>query len=112
MIRFSRLMLAAVAVAGLAAPALAQSTVIPPPYDGNSAPSVIVTEDQALNTLRARGVTHIERLAQVGDYWEGEGVVNGRRVVAYLFGNGALEVKAAAPGDRVPVPEQSAAAPE
>jgi hypothetical protein len=111
MIRFSRLMLAAVAVAGLAAPALAQSTVIPPPYDG-SAPSVIVTEDQALQTLRARGVTHIQRLAQVGDYWEGEGMVNGRRVVAYLFGNGALEVKAAAPGDRVPVPEQSAAAPE
>jgi hypothetical protein len=109
--RLYRVLAPAALVAAIAIPAFAQSALILPPYDGSGPMPKIATEDQALATLRARGLTHIAGLGLVGDYWEGEGVLRGRPVVAYLFGNGALEVKPAQPGEHVPVPVQSAEAP-
>lgn len=86
----------ALAVAVFAAPAVAQTSLILPPYDGSPAPK-IATEQQALAALQAHGVVDVQRLGRVGDYWEGAGLERGRPVVAYVFTSGAIETRQASP---------------
>ena len=93
------------------APVLAQADdLILPPYDGSAPPAKIATDGQALAVLHQRGVGHVSGLGRVGDYWEGEGMLAGKPVIAYVFTSGALEIQPAAPGERVRT--QSAALPE
>ena len=81
----------AAAPAFAAAPALARTAiVIPPPPQPK-----IATESAALAALRHDGIRKVERLGRVGDYWESEGLLDGRPVVAYLYADGALEVQPA-----------------
>lgn len=101
----------------LVAPAVfAQTSLILPPYDGGTALK-IATASEALAALQARGVADVRRLGQVGDYWESDGRLAGEPVVAYVFDDGAVEVKPSAPGalrsaalPRI-APEQSAELP-
>lgn len=103
--------LALAAALACAAPALAQTALIIPPYDPAGPSAKIATDDQALAAMRAHGVTQVQRLGLVGDYWEGEGLLDGRYVVAYIFDNGAFEARPTVPGEHVPVPIQSAQTP-
>lgn len=92
MTNLSRSALAALALAG--APALAQTTlVIPPPPQPK-----IATASAALAALAHDGIRNVERLGLVGDYWESEGRLDGRPVVAYLYTDGALKVQPATAG--------------
>lgn len=96
--------------AAMAAPILAQADeVLLPPYDG-SAPAKVATDAQALAVLHQRGIARVNSLGRVGDYWEGEGMLAGKPVIAYVYGDGALQVQPAAPGERVR--SQSAQLPE
>lgn len=119
MTRISRHVFAfATAAAVLAGPAaFAQTSLILPPYDGGTAPK-IDTPSQALAALRAHGVADVNRLGKVGDYWESDGIVAGQPVVAYVFDNGAVEVKGSTPAavqsaalPRIGLPEQTAELP-
>jgi len=93
------------------APVLAQAAdILPPPYDGSTPPAKIATDAQALSVLHQRGIAHVSSLGRVGDYWEGEGLLAGRPVIAYVFADGALKIQPAAPGDRIRT--QSAQLPE
>ena len=98
------------AFAAIAAPAIAPADVLLPPYDGSPPPAKIVTDDQALAALLHGGVVQVSSLGRVGNYWEGEGFVKGKPVIAYVFSDGALKIQAASPGERVRV--QSAELPE
>jgi hypothetical protein len=81
-----------------------------PPYDGSAPPAKVATDGQALALLRQRGIAGVNRFGRVGDYWEGEGRLAGKPVIAYVFADGALQIQSAAPGDRVR--SQSAYLPE
>jgi len=90
--------LGAVAVA----PILAQADdILLPPYDGSTPPAKVATDGQALVALHQRGIARISRLGRVGDYWEGQGILGGKPVIAYVFSDGALQIQPAAPGERV-----------
>lgn len=80
----------------LATPVLAQTSLILPPYNGDPSPK-IATEAQALHALQRRGVARVRHIGKVGDYWESDGMLNGKPVVAYVFDSGAIEIKPAAP---------------
>ena len=84
----------AAAMAAVAVPAFARDLVIPPAPLAN-APPPIADEGQARAAMSLQGVRNINGVAQVGDYWEGQGSLNGRPVTAYLFANGAFETKPA-----------------
>jgi hypothetical protein len=86
-----------------AVPTLAQADVLLPPYDGSAPPAKIATDDQALATLHQHGIARVSGLGRVGDYWEGEGLLKGKPVIAYVFNDGALKVEPIRPGDRIPV---------
>ena len=93
------------------APVLAQSAdILLPPYDGSAPPDKVATDAQALAILHHRGIARVSGLGHVGDYWEGEGMLAGKPVIAYVFSDGALRIQLAAPGDRVRT--QSAELPE
>ena len=95
----------------VAAPVLAQAAdILLPPYDGSARPTKVATDEQALTVLHQRGIARVSSLGRVGDYWEGEGLLAGRPVIAYVFTSGALQIQPAAPGDRVRT--QSAELPE
>jgi hypothetical protein len=94
----------------IAAPALAQADVLLPPYDGSQPPAKIATDSAALAALHHGGVARVSSLGQVGDYWEGNGFVKGKPVIAYVFSDGAVKIQPASPGERVRV--QSAELPE
>lgn len=81
-----------------------------PPYDGSAPPAKVATDEQAAAVLHKRGIAHVSSLGRVGDYWEGEGLLAGKPVIAYVFADGALRIEPAAPGDRVRT--QSAQLPE
>ena len=86
----------AAALSAFSLPVLAQTQlVIPPP----GAPGVIADENQARAALSRDGVRDLGQVALVGDYWEGQGVVNGQPVTAYLFSNGGFETQPALPDD-------------
>jgi hypothetical protein len=92
------------------APMLTQAAdVLPPPYGDVQQPKV-ATDAQALATLHQRGIARVSGFGRVGDYWEGEGMLAGKPVVAYVFADGALQIQAAGPGERVRT--QSALAPQ
>ncbi len=92
------------------APMLTQAAdVLPPPY-GDAQPAKVATDAQALATLHQRGIARVSSFGRVGDYWEGQGMLAGKPVVAYIFGDGALQIQPAAPGERVRT--QSAQMPE
>lgn len=93
MTNLSRSALAALALALAGAPALAQTLVIPPPPQPK-----IATASAALAALSHDGIRNVERLGLVGDYWESEGRLDGRPVVAYLYTDGALKVQPATAG--------------
>jgi hypothetical protein len=93
------------------APVLAQAEdTLLPPYDGSAPPAKVATDAQALAALRQRGIARVSGFGRVGDYWESEGMLAGKPVIAYVFTNGALEIQPAAPGDRIRT--QSAELPE
>jgi hypothetical protein len=86
----------------IVAPVLVQAAdVLLPPYDGSAPPAKIATDAQALAALHQRGVARVSSLGRVGDYWESEGMLAGKRVIAYVFTDGALQIQPAAPGERV-----------
>ena len=118
--RLRNALIVAAGIAVLAAPAaFAQTILVLPPYNGDPAPK-IATEAQALDALHQRGVANVGRIGKVGDYWESDGVLNGKPIVAYVFGNGGVDIKpstATAPVQAaalppVGVPEQSAELPQ
>ena len=93
------------------APGLARAAdILPPPYDGSASGAKVATDAQALAVLHQRGMARVSGLGRVGDYWEGEGMLAGKPVIAYVFSDGALRIQPAAPGDRVRT--QSAELPE
>jgi hypothetical protein len=100
--RMSAFALALGAAAFWAPAAVAQNDLtvdlMAPPFAGPPAPA-IVTDDQALAALHQRGVAAVRRLGRVGDYWEGEGLLGGRPVLAYVFEDGATATRPAAPSD-------------
>ncbi|HEX4195526.1 MAG TPA: hypothetical protein VHY80_20625 [Stellaceae bacterium] len=96
--------------AGIAAPALVQADVLLPPYDGSQPPAKIATDSEALAALHHGGVARVTTLGRVGDYWESNGFLKGKPVIAYVFSDGALNIQPASPGERVRV--QSAELPE
>ena len=101
----------ATALGVVSAPMLAQAAdILPPPYDGSAPSAKVATDAQALTVLHQRGIARVSSLGRVGDYWEGEGLLAGKPVIAYVFSDGALRVQPAAPGDRVRT--QSAELPE
>ena len=72
------------------APAFAQAAdLLLPPYDGSAPSATVVTDAQALAALHQRGIARVSSFGRVGDYWEGEGMLAGKPVIAYVFGNGA-----------------------
>jgi len=92
-------------------PLFAQAdNIILPPYDGGAPSAKVTTDAQALAVMHQRGVAGVSSLGRVGDYWEGEGTLAGKPVIAYVFANGALQIQPAAPGERVRT--QSALLPE
>lgn len=93
------------------APIMARADqVLLPPYDGGAPPAKVATDAQALAVLHQRGIARVSSLGRVGDYWEGEGLLAGKPVIAYVFTSGALQIQPATPGDRVRT--QSAELPE
>ena len=103
--------------ANVAAPMAFAQTLVLPPYGGGPTPK-IATEGDALQALHRQGVVRISRIGHVGNYWESDGMLNGRPVVGYAFDNGAVETKPASPGaiqsaalPPVGSPEQSAQLP-
>lgn len=93
------------------APMFAQADeLLLPPYDGSTPSAKVLTDAQALALLHHRGMARVSSFGRVGDYWEGEGMLAGKPVIAYVFGDGALRIQPAAPGDRVRT--QSAELPE
>jgi hypothetical protein len=97
----------------LAAPLLARADeLILPPYDGSAPPPKVATDAQALAVLHHRGIARVSNFGRVGDYWESDGTLAGKPVIAYVFTDGALEIQPAAPGERVPAPPQSAQLPQ
>lgn len=80
----------------VATPVLAQTSLILPPYDGGSPPK-IATQAQAIGVLQQRGIADIRHIGKVGDYWESDGVLRNKPIVAYVFDSGAIEIKPAAP---------------
>lgn len=96
MTRILRNVLMTAAVVAVAAPAFAQANLILPPYNGDPSPK-IATESDALTALHHRGVADVQRLGKVGDYWESDGRLNGRPIVAYVFDSGAIEIKPSTP---------------
>ena len=68
-----------------------------PPFN-QPAPPKVTNDAQALAALHRRGVHEIGRLGQVGDYLEGEGRLQSKPVLAYVYENGATEVRPADPG--------------
>jgi hypothetical protein len=118
MTRILRNVLAAAAMTVAAGPAFAQASLILPPYNGDPSPKV-ATESDALTALHQRGIADVQRLGKVGDYWESDGRLNGRPIVAYVFDSGAIEIKASTPDavqsaalPPVNMPEQSAELPQ
>jgi hypothetical protein len=93
--RLSRNAIGLLFAAAFCAPACAQSTLIPPPYDGSRPPPKIAVASQALATLHQHGISDIRRFGRVGDYWEAEGTKGGKPVIAYVFATGVVEVKPA-----------------
>jgi hypothetical protein len=92
-------------------PMLAQAAdTILPPYDGSASPAKVATDAQALDALHQRGLTRVSGFGRVGDYWVSQGMLAGKPVIAYIFADGALQIRPAMPGDRVRV--QSAQMPE
>ncbi|HEY1505114.1 MAG TPA: hypothetical protein VGF92_12490 [Stellaceae bacterium] len=84
--------------AAIVAPAFAQADeVLLPPYDGSAPSDKVATDAQALAVLHQRGVARVSTLGRVGDYWEGEGMLAGKPVIAYVFASGALQIQPAAP---------------
>jgi len=84
-------------------PALARaSDILLPPYNGSAPPAKVATDEQALAMLHQRGIAGVSNFGRVGDYWQSEGVLAGRPVIAYVFTDGALETRPVAPGERVP----------
>jgi hypothetical protein len=105
------LVLAMALSAVVVAPILAQADeVLLPPYDGSAPPAKVATDAQALVVLHQRGIARVRSLGRVGDYWEGEGMLAGKPVIAYVYGDGALQIQPAVPGERVRA--QSAQLPE
>ncbi len=92
--------------------AIPERVQIPPP----PAPQ-ITSEAQATAVLRDHGVTALRRLGQIGDYWEGAGLVKGQPVAVYLFADGTLWIRRYPPGlltqafGGLPQAEQTATAP-
>jgi hypothetical protein len=118
MTRILRNMMVAAAMTVAAGPAFAQTNLVLPPYNGDPAPKV-ATESDALTALNQRGVADVQRLGKVGDYWESDGVLNGRPIIAYVFDSGAIEIKPSAPDAAqsaalppINMPEQSAELPQ
>jgi hypothetical protein len=84
------------------APMFAQAAnVLLPPYDGGTPQAKVATDAQALAALHQRGIVRVSSFGRVGDYWEGEGLLAGKPVIAYVFSDGALQIQPAAPGERV-----------
>lgn len=97
--------------AAVIAPIFAQADqVLLPPYDGSAPSAKVATDDQALAALHQRGIARVSSFGRVGDYWEGEGMLAGKPVIAYVFTDGALQIQPASPGERVRT--QSAELPE
>ena len=96
--------------ASVAAPALARADLLLPPYDGSQPLAKIATASQALAALHHGGVARVSSLGRVGDYWESDGLLKGKPVIAYVFSDGRLKIQPASPGERVPL--QSAELPE
>ena len=95
----------------VAAPMLASAAdTLLPPYDGSAPAAKVATDSEALAILHQRGMARVSSLGRVGDYWEGEGMLAGKPVIAYVFSDGALRIQPAAPGDRIRT--QSAELPE
>jgi hypothetical protein len=93
---------AAALSAVVVAPAFAQADeLLLPPYDGSAPTAKVATVAQALALLHQRGIARVSSFGRVGDYWEGEGRLAGKPVIAYVFADGALQIQPAAPGDRV-----------
>jgi hypothetical protein len=105
-----RLIFATALSAALFAPLLAQADVLLPPYDGSQRSAEVATDDEALAVLHHNGIAQVKTLGHVGDYWEGEGTLQGKPVIAYVFTDGALKIQPAGPGDHVRV--QSAQLPK
>jgi hypothetical protein len=93
--QFSAAALALLA-AFVATPVLAQTNLVLPPYNGDPSPKV-ATEAQAVGALRQRGIVGIRHIGKVGDYWESDGILNDKPIVAYVFDSGAIEIKPGAP---------------
>jgi len=53
----------------------------------------VETENGALAVLHRCGVNSVAGLGRVGDYWEGEGLLRGKPVVAYLYDEGTLSLQ-------------------
>ncbi len=95
----------------VAAPAFAQAAdTLLPPYDGSAPPAKVATDAQALAALHQRGIARVSSFGRVGDYWESEGMLAGKPVIAYVFTDGALQIQPAIPGERIRA--QSAQLPE
>lgn len=93
------------------APAFVQAAdTLLPPYGGSAPPAKVATDAQALAALHQRGIARASSFGRVGDYWESEGMLAGKPVIAYVFSDGALQIQPAAPGERVRT--QSAQLPE
>jgi hypothetical protein len=106
-----RLIFATALSAVVVAPMLARAdNTLLPPYDGSAPAAKVATDDQAITVLHQRGIAHVSSLGRVGDYWEGEGLLAGKPVIAYVFADGALQIQPATSGDRVRT--QSAELPE
>jgi hypothetical protein len=104
-------LIVAIALAARAAvPAVAQAEVLPSPYDGSDTTAAVITDDDALAALREHGIMQVRTLGRVGDYWEGEGTLNGKPVIGYVYADGSFKLQPQSPGERVRV--QSAELPE
>ena len=96
--RFGRIFATALS-AVLVAPVFAQAAdVLLPPYDGSQPLAEVVTDDEALAVLHRHGIAQVSTLGRVGDYWEGEGMLKGKPVIAYVFTDGALKNSVGEPG--------------
>ncbi len=90
--RFGRIFATALS-AVLVVPVFAQAAdVLLPPYDGSRPSAEVMTDDEALAAMHQHGIAQVRTLARVGDYWEGEGTLKGKPVIAYVFTDGALKI--------------------
>jgi hypothetical protein len=97
--------------AAIVVPAFAQADeLILPPYNGSAPPAKVATDAQAMAVLHQRGIAHVSGFGRVGDYWESEGTLAGKPVIAYVFNNGVLQIQPARPGEGIRT--QSAQLPE